>query len=732
MRYPLLLLALSLSWISASQAQTTATPVISLGTGTYAMPTSTTISDGTTGAAILWCYTGVGACTPATAYTGAIYVDPATTETICANATASGYAVSATACSYYTNAANIAAPPAINPGSGTYTMPQQATITDGTASASILWCSATSGTCTPSTAYSGAITINPATDETVCANASASGYAASSTTCVEYRNAATVAATPVITLASGTYNMPQSTTITDSTANASILWCTAASGSCTPTTAYSGSVSINPATSEVLCANATATNYEQSTTVCSSYIRNQINFSYHEGILKISTPLPNTQIFYTVDGSTATEASEEYTGPITVAPGTVVHAVAALMSSNGNEGKVIQNDQTNAGLWKTNLACHAPGSSTPAQTQCPQTLVNNYNSPNLNYCGASTDNTGSGGCQGVQGIPSQIAMTTGLPAPGFGTAANLNFTDAGLYPGSTDHGTQLLWPYNTGSTGCDNCTSMVEDFYIWPGQNADQVQNWELDMNDWVTAATPTVYRGASMQCSINDGSWDYDGQVGSWYQFRNVVSTGYNHDCPLPTGTINTAINSGTCHFSVTPNAPNSTVEPGMILWFKDSDEQVFVTATSGNTVTGCKRGYAGTQRATHVAGTAYSGSVHVQYHVTFIPNYTGYCTLRGSSTPAECIFIDYLKVNNVDVFNKNTYGTMTVDGQTVSKLYVDADTISSTWPDRVFDQKQLDVAPNPAYVTNPIQVGEYIDHDNVTASFGVVASQTYTVPGH
>jgi hypothetical protein len=52
----------------------------------------------------------------------------------------------------------------------------------------------------------------------------------------------------------------------------------------------------------------------------------------------------------------------------------------------------------------------------------------------------------------------------------------------------------------------------------------------------------------------------------------------------------------------------------------------------------------------------------------------------LRGSSTSAECIFIDYFRVNNVDVFNKDTYGAMTVDGQTVSKLYVDADTISGT----------------------------------------------------
>jgi hypothetical protein len=167
------------------------------------------------------------------------------------------------------------------------------------------------------------------------------------------------------------------------------------------------------------------------------------------------------------------------------------------------------------------------------------------------------------------------------------------------------------------------------------------------------------------------------------------------------------------------------------MILWFQDTNEEVFVSSVSGSTVTGCTRGYAGTTAASHSSGAAYNGSVHVQYHVTFIPGYTGYCHLRETpTTPAECIFIDYLTVNNFSVFNKSTYGTMVVDGKTVSKLYVDADTISNTYPDRVFDQKQIDVAAGVASISNPVQVGEYIDRDNVTASFGILASQSYTVP--
>lgn len=627
--------------------------------------------------------------------------------------------------------AQTTATPKISLATGTYTMPQHTPITDSTPGASILWCSADAGSCAPSATYTGAIALDPATTETICANAASPGFAQSPMVCASYANAASVTAAPVISLATGAYTMPQSTTIRDSTTGASILWCAADAGTCTPSTTYSGSISIDPASAETICANAMATGFAQSLTVCRYYTASQITFSYSQGKLTMSTPLPNAEIFYTRDGSTATEASIQYTGPVQVPPGTMINAVAVQMSSNGNQAVAIQNDQTNAGLWRTNLACHAPGSPTPAATQCPAIYVDNYNSPNVHYCPAGQTNTGPGGCQGVQGIPSQVAMVTAQPNPGFATATNLNFTDAGLYPGTADHGTQVLWPYATGTTGCDTCTSMVEDFYIWPGQNAANVQNWELDMNDWSTLSSPAVYRGASMQCSLNGGSWEYNGQVGSWSRFKDVVSTGYNHDCPLPTGTITAPLDSASCNFTVTPNAPNSTVEPGMIVWFKDNNEEVFVRAVSGNTVTSCNRGYAGTTAASHDAGAAYSGSVHVQYHVSFIPGYTGYCHLRQSpSTPAECIFIDYLTVNNFDVFNKDTYGTMTVDGQTESTLYVDASTIPSTYPDRIFDQKQIDVAPNASYATNPVQVGEYIDRDNVTASFGVLARQSYIVP--
>ncbi len=125
---------------TVGRADTTATPVITLATGRYAMPTSTTISDSTSGSAIEWCYVGTDTCTPATAYSGSIYINPATTATICANATAFGDSISATVCNIYTARPPNTATPVITLASGTYVNPTNATITDLTSGASILYC----------------------------------------------------------------------------------------------------------------------------------------------------------------------------------------------------------------------------------------------------------------------------------------------------------------------------------------------------------------------------------------------------------------------------------------------------------------------------------------------------------------------------------------------------------------------------------------------------------------
>jgi acid phosphatase len=90
------------------QNPSVATPTFSLPGGTYTMPQFTTIT--AAASPILWCYTPTTAttsCVPATTYTGKIYINPATTEALCA-ATAGG----PTVCNTYVRASTPA--PAIS------------------------------------------------------------------------------------------------------------------------------------------------------------------------------------------------------------------------------------------------------------------------------------------------------------------------------------------------------------------------------------------------------------------------------------------------------------------------------------------------------------------------------------------------------------------------------------------------------------------------------------------
>ena len=633
--------------------------------------------------------------------------------------------------------ADITAAPVITLATGTYAMPTSTTITDSTPGASIAWCYTGTGACVPATAYTGSIYVNPATTESICANATASGDSTSSTVCAYYTAAPAQTATPVITLASGTYVNPMNTTITDLTSGASIQYCyTKKDSSCTPSNPYTRPIHIDmdQAATQTICTNATSSSHPPSNTACNHYTAgtaSELSFTYSDGAVTISTSLPGASIFYTLDGSTATEASIEYTGtPVPVDPGTVINAAAVQMVSNGATGVAVQNGQVNPSHFKTVL------SSSAAQS-APYTSF--YNSPHVQY------GAGNNKCsQGVCGIPTAIGMVPNQPLPsvtGSSTATNFNMTTENL-PGA-GNGLQVLWPYNVSSGtpgGCDSCTSMIQDFYIWPQYtssiNPANVENWELDMNSWNLTIPTYGYLGASFQCSIIDGGWQYNGQHSPGW--TNFSSTGHssmtriNHDCQFPFGTLATSLDATQQSFTVTPNVTGSvtaaTVEPGMILLI--DNEEILCTAATGNTCTASRRGWAGTGATTHAAGALYMGSVHVQYHVTFDPGQNA-CLLNGKSgAPVECVFIDYMILNNVKFDFHALYGEQTVNGVPgYSALTVPA-YIYTYPPDRVFDQKQIDVKGGIGSPSSPVEVGEFIDRDNVTASFGVLASGSYTVP--
>lgn len=126
-------------------------------------------------------------------------------------------------------------------------------------------------TMTPSTgsAYSSAAGTGSAPASST-ANPVTFSLASNSTLTVTWNQLPT--ATPTVTPAPGTYPSPQIATISDATAGSSITYGTATvPGTCSPSTSYTGPVTLSLIPIEYLCAYATATGYAQSPIVTWQY-----------------------------------------------------------------------------------------------------------------------------------------------------------------------------------------------------------------------------------------------------------------------------------------------------------------------------------------------------------------------------------------------------------------------------------------------------------------------------
>jgi Chitobiase/beta-hexosaminidase C-terminal domain len=234
----------------------TATPAFSLAPGTYNSAQSVSLSDATAGAKIYYTTNGSTPTTSSTQYSSAISV--AASETIEAIAVATGCSTSAVASANYTITPP-AATPTFSVAGGTYTSAQTVSLSDATAGATIYYTTNGSTPTTSSTQYSGAISV--AASETIKAVALATGYSTSAVASASYTLSGT-AATPTFSLASGNYSSPQTVTLSDATAGATIYYTTNGSTPTTSSTQYSGAISVTA--SETIEAVAVATGYSNS------------------------------------------------------------------------------------------------------------------------------------------------------------------------------------------------------------------------------------------------------------------------------------------------------------------------------------------------------------------------------------------------------------------------------------------------------------------------------------
>ncbi len=285
--------------------------------GTYTSVQSVAITDALAGATIH--YTTDGSTPTASSPVSSGLISVGTSETLEAIAVAPGYTASPVATAAYVINLSAAAP-VISPGAGTYTTVQTVTLTDATPGATIYYTADGSTPTTSSPVYAGPLTVS--STETLKAIAAAPGYNASPVASALFTINLGGTATPVFSLAAGTFTSPQTVSIADATANATIYYTVDGS---TPTTASSVySTPLTVSSTETLQAIATAPGLSPSTVASAVYTISLGNASLIGTVLSGATPVSGATV-QLYAASTAGYGS----------PGTALLGAAVTTSSSG-------------------------------------------------------------------------------------------------------------------------------------------------------------------------------------------------------------------------------------------------------------------------------------------------------------------------------------------------------------------------------------------------------------
>ena len=266
------------------------TPVISVATGTYTSIQTVKITDATLGAKIYYTTDGSTPTASSTLYKSPLTVS--TSQTLNAVAIAPGYAASVVATATYTMNLTVT-PPAFLPAGGTFTTIQTVTLTDAIPNSTIYYTTDGSTPTTGSKLYSGPIQVLGS--ETINAIGAASGYANSSVASATYTLNLPPAATPTISLGSGTYTVSQPVTISDTTTGATIYYTTDGSTPTTSSKVYSSALTLNA--SETLKAIAVAIGYSPSPVASSSFTFTAMPAGFALSTNPSSLAIPSTATF---------------------------------------------------------------------------------------------------------------------------------------------------------------------------------------------------------------------------------------------------------------------------------------------------------------------------------------------------------------------------------------------------------------------------------------------------
>jgi hypothetical protein len=226
------------------------------------------------------------------------------------------------------------ATPAFSVAAGTYSSTQTVSISDATTGAVIYYTIDGSVPTTSSAVYTGPISVSAS--ETISAMGAASKYSNSGVAVAAY-TIKSAAATPIWSLASGTYTTAQTVSIADSTVGATIYYTTNGSVPTTASTVYAGPITVS--TSQTVQAIAVATNYSSSAVAAATYtitapsatapVFSVLPGSYQAAQrVMMATVTPNATIHYTTDGTTPTSSSQAFTTAVMVTQSCTVKAIS--------------------------------------------------------------------------------------------------------------------------------------------------------------------------------------------------------------------------------------------------------------------------------------------------------------------------------------------------------------------------------------------------------------------
>jgi len=308
----------------------TATPIFSIAPGSYGPAQSVSISDSALGAVIYYSIDGTIPTSSSAVYVGPVLVN--FSETISAIAIAPNYANSlVTTAIYIINGA--AATPSFSPIAGTYNTAQTVTISDTTSGAAIYYTTDGSVPTDSSTLFTSPVTVS--STQTLNAVAIAPNYLNSAIAMAAYI-ISVPAATPAFSPAAGSYALPQTVNMSDTTPGAAIYY--TADGSLPTSSSTLYSVPITVSSSETLNAIAVAMGYTNSLVGSAAYAINGATnaplFSPAPGAyptgqtVVISDASSGAAIYYTTDGTTPSESSTRYSGPLQISGTQTLSAIA--------------------------------------------------------------------------------------------------------------------------------------------------------------------------------------------------------------------------------------------------------------------------------------------------------------------------------------------------------------------------------------------------------------------